>query len=262
MVATNGVRPRTGNVSAGTSIFSMLVLDKSLSTYYPEIDMVTTPDGAPVAMVHCNNCCAEIDAWAKIFGEFAAVSGHPMDKSDVYAALYSNALNGDADCGGVVSYNFLSAEPVIGVNDGVPSYFRMLGGNMNLANFFRAQICTAVAALKIGNDLLFENEKVTADKFTGHGGLFKCEGVAQQILADAFDTPISVMKTAGEGGAWGMAILAAYMMKKNGKSLPDFLDENVFGGMEVKTLAPTESGKAGFAKYIENYKEGLESAKR
>ncbi|MBQ9717485.1 MAG: ATPase, partial [Clostridia bacterium] len=205
-------------------------------------------------------CCAEIDAWAKVFGEFAAVSGHPMDKPDVYAALYSSALKGDADCGGVVSYNFLSAEPVIGVNEGVPMYFRKLGGSMNLANFFRAQIYTAIAALKIGNDLLFENEHITADKLLGHGGLFKCEGVAQQILADAFDTPISVMKTAGEGGAWGMALLAAYMMKKDGRSLPDFLDGCVFGGMEVKTLAPTDTGKAGFAKYIENYKEGIRTA--
>ncbi len=260
MTATNSVRPRTGNVSAGTSIFSMLVLDKSLSAAYPEIDMVTTPAGAPVAMVHCNNCCAEIDAWAKVFGEFAALSGHPMKKHEVYDTLYFNALNGDADCGGVVSYNFLSAEPVIGIADGVPMYFRTIGSNMNLANFFRAQICSAIAALKIGNDLLFENEHVTADKFFGHGGLFKCEGVAQQILADAFDTPISVMKTAGEGGAWGMALLAAYMMKKDGKSLPDFLDECVFGGMEVKTLAPTASGKEGFDKYIDNYKSGIRTA--
>ena len=260
MTATNSVRPRTGNVSAGTSIFSMLVLEKSLSAAYPEIDMVTTPAGAPVAMVHCNNCCAEIDAWAKVFDEFAALSGHPMDKSDVYATLYNNALQGDADCGGVVSYNFLSAEPVIGIADGVPMYFRTISSNMNLANFFRAQICSAIAALKIGNDLLFENEHITADKFFGHGGLFKCEGVAQQILADAFDTPISVMKTAGEGGAWGMALLAAYMMKKDGKSLPDFLDECVFGGMEVKTLAPTEAGKEGFAKYIENFKAGIRTA--
>lgn len=260
MTATNSVRPRTGNVSAGTSIFSMLVLDKALSAAYPEIDMVTTPDGAPVAMVHCNNCCAEIDAWAKVFGEFAALSGHPMKKSEVYDTLYFNALKGDTDCSGVVSYNFLSAEPVIGISSGVPMYFRTIDSTMNLANFFRAQICTSVAALKIGNDLLFENEHVTADKFTGHGGLFKSEGVAQQILADGFDTPISVMKTAGEGGAWGMAILAAYMMKKADKSLPDFLDDCVFGGMEVKTLAPTEEGKAGFAKYIENYKAGIRTA--
>ncbi len=261
MTATNSVRPRTGNVSAGTSIFSMLVLENSLSAAYPEIDMVTTPAGAPVAMVHCNNCCAEIDAWAKVFGEFAAASGHPMAKSDVYATLYQAALAGDTDCGGVVSYNFLSAEPVIGVNEGVPMYFRQASGTMNLANFFRAQIYTAIAALKIGNDLLFENEHITADKFMGHGGLFKCEGVAQQMLADAFDTPISVMKTAGEGGAWGMALLTAYMMKKGEKSLPDFLDECVFGGMESKTLAPTADGKAGFAKYIDHYKAGLTAQK-
>ncbi|MGN1345938.1 MAG: FGGY-family carbohydrate kinase, partial [Eubacteriales bacterium] len=257
MTATNSVRPRTGNVSAGTSIFSMLVLDHPLSAAYPEIDLVTTPDGAPVAMVHCNNCCAEIDAWAKIFGEFAAVCGHPMKKSDVYDALYYHALTGDADCGGVVSYNFLSGEPVLGLSDGVPMYFRTAGSRMNLANFFRAQVASSVAALKIGMDLLFQNEKVCADKFTGHGGLFKTEGVAQQILADAFGTPISVMKTAGEGGAWGMAILAAYMLRKDGRSLPDFLDECVFAGMQEKTLAPTEEGAAGFAQYVENYKSGL-----
>lgn len=257
MTATCSVRERTGNVSAGTSIFSMLVLEKPLKAPYPEIDMVTTPDGAPVAMVHCNNCCAEIDAWAKIFGEFAALSGHTMKKSEVYDLLYNNALSGDADCGGVVSYNFLSGEPVIGVTDGVPMYFRKIDGTMNLANFFRAQICTSVAALKLGNDLLFEKECVTAKRFTGHGGLFKSEGVAQQILADAFDTPISVMKTAGEGGAWGMAILAAYMVNKGERSLPDYLDECVFAGMSETTLYPTADGKAGFDRYIENYKSRL-----
>lgn len=257
MTATCSVRPRTGNVSAGTSIFSMLVLEKPLGSPYPEIDMVTTPDGAPVAMVHCNNCCAEIDAWAKVFGEFAALCGHAMKKSEIYDLLYNNALRGDTDCGGVVSYNFLSGEPVIGIENGVPMYFRSIDGKMNLANFFRAQICTSVAALKLGNDLLFEKERVTAERFTGHGGLFKSEGVAQQILADAFDTPITVMKTAGEGGAWGMAILAAYMVQNGGRSLPDYLDECVFVGMDEKTLEPTENGKAGFKKYIENYKSGL-----
>ncbi len=260
MAATNSVRPKTGNVSAGTSIFSMLVLDGPLSAAYPEIDMVTTPDGSPVAMVHCNNCCAEIDAWAKIFGEFASLTGHPMKKAEVYDALYYNALNGDADCGGVVSYNFLSSEPVMKISGGKPMYFRSVDSSMNLANFFRAQIVSAVAALKIGMDLLFDNEKVTADKFTGHGGLFKTKGVAQQILADGLNTPVSVMKTAGEGGAWGMALLAAYMVLKNGKTLPDFLDKCVFSSMEVTTLQPTADGKAGFDKYIENYKSGITAA--
>lgn len=257
MVATCSVRPCTGNISAGTSIFSMLVLEKPLSSYYTELDMVTTPDGAPVAMVHCNNCCAEIDVWARLFGEFAALSGHPMKKSEVYDTLYRNALRGAADCGGVVSYNFLAGEPVIGVESGVPMYFRSIDGHIDLANFFRAQICTSVAALKLGNDLLFEKEHVSAKRFTGHGGLFKTEGVAQQLLADGFNTPISVMKTAGEGGAWGMAILAAYMVMGGERSLPDFLDELVFCGMEVTTLSPTEEGSRGFARYIENYKSGL-----
>ena len=257
MTATNSVLPRTGNVSAGTSIFAMLVLTKPLSGYYPEIDVVTTPDGAPVAMVHCNNCCSELDAWVRIFGEFAALSGHPMDKSSLYELLYKNALNGDADCGGTVAYNFISGEPVAGAEAGRPMYFRTPDGRFDLANLFRAELYSSMAALKMGMDILFSNEGVTADKFTGHGGLFKVQGVAQQFLADGLGSAVSVMKTAGEGGAWGMALLAAYSVLANGRTLPEFLDSEVFAVMECTTVQPDKDGAAGFSRFIENYKRGL-----
>ncbi|MGN0655271.1 MAG: xylulokinase [Ruminiclostridium sp.] len=259
MVATNSVLPRTGNVSAGTSIFAMLVLDKPLRGYYPEIDVVTTPDGSPVAMVHCNNCCSELDAWVKVFGEFAALSGKPMDKSELYELLYKNALKGDPDCGGTVAYNFLSGEPVAGAENGRPMYFRTPEGSFSLANFFRAQLYSSMAALKLGMDILFEKEKVSVEKITGHGGLFKVQGVAQQFLADGLGSPVSVMKTAGEGGAWGMAILAAYAAVGKGRSLSEFLEKEVFASMEAVTVMPDEKGRAGFSTFIESYKKGLEA---
>ena len=257
MAATNAVLPKTGNISAGTSVFSMLVLEKPLSGVYPEIDIVATPDGAPVAMLHCNNCCSELDAWVNIFEEFSVLSGNKIDKSELYEMLYKNALNGDTDCGGVAAYNFLSGEPVAGVAEGRPMYFRTPDSKMNLANFFRAELYSAFAALKIGMDILFEKEKVSAEQFTGHGGIFKVQGVAQQFLADGLNTPVSVMKTAGEGGAWGMALLAAYMICKNGKSLAEWLDSNVFADMDKNTAVPEESGVKGFAEYIKRYKAGL-----
>lgn len=260
MVATNAVLPTTGNVSAGTSIFSMLVLENQLKGVYPEIDMVTTPDGAPVAMVHCNNCCSELDAWVNLFDEFAALSGISMDKTALYTLLYKNAMTGDSDGGGVTAYNYLSGEPVTGLENGKPMYFRTPGMKFTLANFFRAEIMSAFAALKIGNDILFEKEKATAKQFTGHGGLFKVEGVAQQILADAMNTSISVMKTAGEGGAWGMALLAAYMMN-NEKKLPQWLEECVFAGMEKTTLSPSADGVSGFEKFMARYKNGIAAEK-
>ncbi len=261
MVATNSVLPRTGNVSAGTSIFAMLVLEHALSGVYPEIDVVTTPDGAPVAMVHCNNCCSELDAWVKAFGEFAQLIGQPMDKSALYETLYRNALQGDADCGGVVAFNYLSGEPVTGLESGKPMYFRRAEGSFSLANFFRAELYSAMATLKLGMDILFEKEHVAADKFTGHGGLFKIEGVAQQFLADGLSTPVAVMKTAGEGGAWGMAVLAAYMLWGDGASLPDYLEQKVFASMESRTLAPDGEGSRGFAAFMENYRAGLPAEK-
>ncbi len=257
MVATNSVLPKTGNVSAGTSIFAMLVLPEPLKGYYPEIDVVTTPDGSPVAMVHCNNCCSELDAWVKVFGEFAALCGKAMDKSELYELLYRNALTGDADCGGTVAYNFLSGEPVAGAEKGRPMYFRTPGGSFSLANFFRAQLYSSMAALKLGMDILFEKENVSVERITGHGGLFKVQGVAQQFLADGLSSPVSVMKTAGEGGAWGMALLAAYAADGKGRSLPEFLENEVFSSMEAVTVMPDEKGAAGFSAFIANYKKGL-----
>ncbi len=261
MAASNAVKVKTGNVSAGTSIFSMLVLESNPKGVYPEIDMVATPDGKPVAMVHCNNCCCELDEWVDIFSSFCQLMGNPVDKSVLYETLYKNAMTGDADCGGVTAFNLLSGEPVTGVEEGRPMYFRMPDGKMNLANFFRAQLYSAFASLKIGMDILFENEQVTAAQFTGHGGLFKVKGTAQQILADALNTPVSVMETAGEGGAWGMALLAAYMVRKNGKSLADWLDSEVFAGMEKQTLNPEAAGRDGFGRYIERYKSALDAEK-
>lgn len=261
MAAANAVRTGTGNVSAGTSVFSMLVLDKKPDGAYPEIDMVTTPDGAPVAMVHCNNCCSELDAWVKMFGEFAELTGNKIDKSALYETLYRNAMTAPPDCGGVTAFNFLSGEPVAGVDSGRPMYFRLPDGHMDLAGFFRSQIYSAFAALKIGMDILFEKENVKAEQFTGHGGLFKVKGTAQQILADALDTPVSVMENAGEGGAWGMALLAEYMMNSGGKTLPDWLDSEVFAGMEKLTVTPEASGRDGFNKYIGRYKAALGAEK-
>lgn len=262
MAATNAVLPKTGNVSAGTSIFSMLVLENPLKGVYPEIDIVTTPDGAPVAMVHCNNCCSELDAWVNMFGEFSALAGNPLDKSKLYETLYKNALNGASDCGGVIAYNYLSGEPVTGVESGRPMYFRAPDSKMDLANFFRAELYSSLAALKSGMDILFEKERVSAEQFTGHGGLFKVEGVAQQFLADALNTSVSVMKTAGEGGSWGMALLAAYMLYGEGNSLPQWLENKVFAGMEKKTVSPDQNGVQGFGEYMKRYNAGLPAEKK
>lgn len=261
MAATNAVRPGTGNVSAGTSIFAMPVLEKPLNGVYPEIDVVTTPDGAPVAMVHCNNCCSEIDAWVKMFGEFSALTGNPIDKSKLYETLYLNAMKGDADCGGISAYNFLSGEPTAAVENGRPMYFRVTGSEMNLANFFRAQLYSTTAALKMGMDILFEKEKIYLDRLTAHGGLFKVQGAAQQILADALGVSVSVTETAGEGGAWGIALLAAYMTDGDELSLADWLDKKVFADEKKVTLVPDEKGVKGFGEFMKRYKAGLAAEK-
>lgn len=257
MVATNSVRPKKGNVSAGTSVFSMLVLEKPLCKVYEEIDVVTTPDGSPVAMVHGNNGCSELDAWVSMFGEFSRLIGVETDISKLYEILYKNTQNADADCNGMVAYNYLAAEPVAGVAKGTPMYFHDLNTNMTLANFFKAQLYATVAVLKIGMNILVENEKVVSDGFNAHGGLFKVEGVAQAILANALKTPVTVSKTAGEGGAWGMALLAAFMMEDEEMKLSDWLDKKVFSDMESKTINPDDTGVLGFEKYFENYIKGI-----
>lgn len=257
MVATNSVKCGTGNVSAGTSIFSMLVLENDLSDKYPEIDMVTTPDGAPVAMVHCNNCCTEIDCWVNLFGEFSRISGNPLTKSELYKLLYENALEGDADCGGLVSFNFISGEPVAGAENGRPMYIRNADAKFSLANFFRCQLYSTMSTLKIGMDILFKKEKADAEMFSGHGGLFKVDGVAQQLLADALNTPVCVMQTAGEGGAWGMALLACYAALNEKLSLAEFLEQKVFAKMERTVLSPDSRGVKGFDSFLEFYKKAL-----
>ena len=257
MIATNSIRPGTGNISAGTSVFSLLVLKKPLCGYYPEIDVCMTPEGNPTALIHSNNGCSELDAWVNMFGEFAALAGAELSKSELYRLLYENALSGDDDCGEIISYNYLANEPISGVRHGRPMIFRTAQSRPTLANFFRSEIYASVAPLRIGMDMLLEKEGVTAEGFTAHGGLFKVAGVAQQLLANALGTPISVSETAGEGGAWGMALLAAFSVCSGGLSLSDWLDEKVFSKMEVSTLLPEEDKAEGFARFFGLYKSGL-----
>ena len=258
MVATNAVLQRTGNVSAGTSSFSMIVLEKELSKPYEVIDMVTTPDGSPVAMVHCNNCTSDLNAWVNLFKEYQQLLGIPVDMGEVFGKLYNNALKGDPDCGGLLAYNYISGEPVAGLAEGRPLFVRSATDKFNLANFMRANLYAAVGVLKIGNDILFKDEHVKVDRITGHGGLFKTKGVGQRILAAALDSPISVMETAGEGGAWGIALLAGYLVNKaDGQTLPDYLDNNVFCGNKGEEIAPDPADVAGFDTYIKNYTRGL-----
>ena len=207
MVATNAVKQRTGNVSAGTSSFSMIVLEKELSKPYEMIDMVTTPDGSLVAMVHCNNCTSDLNAWVNLFKEYQELLGIPVDMNEIYSKLYNIALTGDADCGGLLSYNYISGEPVTGLAEGRPLFVRSANDKFNLANFMRSHLYASVGVLKIGNDILFNEEKIKVDRITGHGGLFKTKGVGQRILAAAINSPISVMETAGEGGAWGLSLI-------------------------------------------------------
>ena len=258
MVATNAVQQRTGNVSAGTSSFSMIVLEKDLSKPYEMIDMVTTPDGSLVAMVHCNNCTSDLNAWVNLFKEYQELLGIPVNMDEIYSKLYNIALTGDTDCGGLLSYNYISGEPVTGFADGRPLFVRSANDKFNLANFMRTHLYASVGVLKIGNDILFNEEKIKVDRITGHGGLFRTKGVGQRILAAAINSPISVMETAGEGGAWGIALLGSYLVNNEKKqSLADFLDESVFVGDAGIEVSPTPEDVAGFNTYIENYKAGL-----
>lgn len=258
MVATNAVRQRTGNVSAGTSSFSMIVLEKDLSKPYEMIDMVTTPDGSLVAMVHCNNCTSDLNAWVGLFKEYQKLLGVPVDMNEVFGKLYNHALEGQPDCGGLIAYNYISGEPVTGLAEGRPLFVRSANDKFNLANFMRANLYGAVGVLKLGNDILFKEEKIKVDKITGHGGLFKTKGVGQRILAAALNSPISVMETAGEGGAWGMALLGSFLVNnKDNRNLADYLDKVVFAGNAGEEIAPTPEDVAGFNKYIENYKAAL-----
>ncbi len=258
MVATNSVAKRTGNISAGTSIFAMVVLEKELSRVYPEIDLVTTPDGALVGMVHCNNCTSEINAWVNMFKEFYELMGQKPDMNELFTKLYSVALNGDADCGGLLSYNYVSGEPVTGFDKGAPLFVRTADDRFTLANVMRMHLYSAFAALKVGLDILFKEEHVEVDEMLGHGGYFKTEKVGQSFAAAAIHAPVSVMETAGEGGAWGVALLAAYMAgKAAGQSLGDYLSNVIFAGNKGSKMEPTDADIAGFEAFMDKYRKGL-----
>ena len=258
MAATNSVRVRTGNVSAGTSVFAMIVLEKNLSKVYPEIDMVTTPSGHPVAMVHCQNCTSDLNAWVNLFREFAQTFGMEISTNDMFGKLYNKALEGDADCGGLLAYNYFSGEHVTGFNEGRPVFARTPDAKFNLANFMRVNLFTSLGALKVGLDILMKEEHVQVDQILGHGGLFKTKGVGQKILAGAIDAPVSVMETAGEGGAWGIALLASYMInKEENETLEDYLDAKVFAGNAGTKMDPDPADVAGFEVFTERYKKGL-----
>ncbi len=253
MAATNSVRERTGNVSAGTSIFSMIVLEKPLNNVYPEIDIVTTPAGKPVAMVHCNSCTNEINAWVSLFREFADLMGLHTDVSDVFRKLFLLSREAEKDCGGLVTFNYLAGEPVTGVSEGRPMFIRSPDARFTLANFMRSQIYAAMETLKYGMEII-QHEAIAIDRVYGHGGLFKTEGVAQRDLAAAIHAPVTVMETAGEGGAWGIALLADYMVyHANGESLEDYLDNHVFNGMKQSTVEPDPEDEKGFDLYMKRF---------
>ncbi len=253
MTATNSVRERTGNVSAGTSIFSMIVLEKPLSRVYPEIDIVTTPTGRQVGMVHCNSCSSDINAWVSLFKEFADTMGFQVSTGDIYPALFKKAMEAEKDGGGLVSFNYYAGEPVTGLAEGRPMLLRLPDAKMSLSNFMRVQLFASMETLKYGMEIM-NREHVAIDRVYGHGGLFKTEGVAQNLLAAAIHAPVTVMQTAGEGGAWGIALLADYMVHKEAKeTLEDYLQNKVFASMKQTTVAPDPADEAGFDAYMERF---------
>ena len=257
MVATNSVKARTGNVSAGTSDFAMIVVEK-MPGVHREIDMVTTPSGLPVAMVHCNNCTSDINAWVDLFHEFAQKAGVNIDKGDIYPLLFNAAMDGDKDCGGLLSFNYLSGEGVTDIDEGRPLFVRMPDAKFNLANFMRTHLMSAMATLKIGLDILTIEEKVPIDALYGHGGYFKTPGVGQRILSAAVNAPISVMETAGEGGPYGMALLAAYTIwKEDGELLEDYLANKVFAGAKSTTVQADAADVDGFKAFLDSYKKAI-----
>ena len=257
MTATNSVSARTGNVSAGTSIFAMVVLEHPLSQVHPEIDMVATPAGLPAAMVHCNTCTSDLDAWVKLFAELLNSAGTQLPKSQLYDLLYHKALEGAADCGGVVSYNCYSGEPVIHLEEGRPLLMRLPESQLTLGNFMRAQLYAAMATLRLGMEILY-GEHVALEKLYGHGGLFKTKGVGQRLMAGALGVPVAVMETAGEGGPWGMALLAMYRKNRRpGDTLERYLQEQVFAQAKGEELPPDPADAAGFAAYLKRYQAGL-----
>jgi sugar (pentulose or hexulose) kinase len=258
MVATNSVAVRTGNVSAGTSVFAMIVLEEALSKLYPEIDMVTTPTGKPVAMVHSNNCTSDLNAWVDVFQEFTQALGVDISESKLYETLYQKALTGDADGGGLLAYNYVSGEHITHLEEGRPLFVRTPESRFTLSNFIRVHLFSSLGALKIGMDILFEKERVKLDQLLGHGGFFKTKEVGQRMMAAAMNVPVSVMETAGEGGAWGIALLASYMLRKStNEPLEAYLAKKVFARENGITLAPDQKDVAGFSQFMERYKKGL-----
>lgn len=258
MVATNSVRKRTGNISVGTSVFAMIVLEKELSAVYPEIDMVTTPDGSPVGMVHANNCSSDINAWLGLFREFYEAMGQKADAGQLFSVMFNKALEADPDGGGLLSYGYFSGENITGIDKGRPLFVRSPESRFNLANFMRTHLFTAFAALKIGMDILTKKEDVAIDSILAHGGLFKTPVVGQKMVAAALNVPVSVMATAGEGGAWGMAILAAYLTNKEEQErLDDFLENKVFKDAEGQEIHPDAADVKGFELFMERYIKGL-----
>ena len=258
MVATNSVAARTGNISTGTSVFAMVVLEKELSNVYPEIDMVTTPAGRPVAMVHCNNCTTDLDAWVKVFGEFGGITGNRMEKGALYDALYFEALKGEPDCGGLLAYNYFGGEPITGFEAGRPLFVRTPDSRFSLANFMRTLLYSTMGTLKLGMDILTEKEHVRLEQLLGHGGLFKTPGVGQRLMAAALNVPVTVLDSAGEGGAWGIALLAAYLLyKEKDEPLESFLSKKVFDESAGVRAEPCPEDVRGFGVWMERYKAGL-----
>lgn len=258
MTATNSVAPRTGNVSAGTSVFAMLVLENPLQRVHPEIDLVTTPSGRAVAMAHCNNCTSDLNAWVGLFGEFARRISAQLDTDALYGDLFRAALQADPDCGGLMSYNYYSGEHITGFEEGRPLFVRSPEAKMTLANFMRAQLYSSLSVLKLGLNILLKDEHVKIDRMYGHGGLFRTKGVGQRILAAAIDAPVSVMDSASEGGAWGIALLAAFMrLRAEGQTLEEYLNERVFAGLLGEEMKPEPADVADFDAYLRRYVSAL-----
>ena len=257
MTATNAVAPRTGNVSAGTSIFAMVVLEKPLSKVYQEIDMVTTPSGKPVAMVHCNNCTNDMNAWVSLLGETAKLFGAEVSTGELFTKLYQKSLEGDADCSGVLTYNYMAGEGITHLDEGRPMVVRKPESSFTLANFLRSQLYATMSTLKLGMDILAE-EHVAIDSLTGHGGLFKTPVVGQKYMAAACRAPVTCMESAGEGGPYGMALLASYLVQKQaGQTLEQYLETEIFADVKRTTLAPDPEDAAGFDRYLGWYRSAL-----
>ncbi len=258
MVATNSVAVRTGNVSAGTSVFAMIVLEKELSRVYSEIDLVTTPSGKLVAMAHSNNCTSDYDAWIGLFAEAAKALGMEVSKSKLYDTLLGAALQGDPDCGGLLAYGYISGEHITHFEEGRPMFVRTPGSSFSLANFMRVNLFTSQGALRTGMDILMEKESVQVDEIMGHGGFFKTREVGQKVMAAAVNVPVTVMETAGEGGAWGIALLASYLVnREEGQQLEDFLKEKVYAEKIGTTVKPDPKDVSGFNTFMKRYFEGL-----